>query len=221
MWVAVRCRLPPLPAVQNLCSASTTWTLGRVSVTDPSPPFAAQLVLDAMCPNIDVSAYIDVTEFANPTDPAEMCLSVTGLTSGKGSDNPQFADSVIFKPPGTTINKCADYDTCPPDGVSGIDRGGSGDDSFTCSPGSTVPEAGEYPASPTETGQRNWPYRWTVTKFVCCLQFPPGLSEIDLRFKVSPSLDGQYGRQFLMADFSYTPCIDAPSPPPNVSPKPP
>eukprot|EP00962_Isochrysis_galbana_P055012 scaffold26685_cov90-Isochrysis_galbana.AAC.2 len=162
---------------------------GRVTVTDPSPPFATQFVLDAMCPNIDVSAYLDITEFQNPNNPSETCISVVGLESGRGSDNPQTRESVI-------LDACQDYDICPADGLSGTDRAQTGDDSFTCTPGSTVAAAGEFPAGQLEPGLREQPFRWTVTKFIC-LQYSGGRDQLDFTYKVSTSRTGQFGRNFL------------------------
>eukprot|EP00962_Isochrysis_galbana_P010339 scaffold2858_cov107-Isochrysis_galbana.AAC.2 len=179
---------------------------GRVSVTDPSPPFATQLVLDAMCPSIDVSAYLDITEFPNPNNPSETCISVVGMHSGRGSDNPQTRESVI-------LDTCQDYDTCPADGLSGADRAQTGDDSFPCTPGSTVATAGEYPATQVDVGLRNQPFRWTVTKFIC-LQYSGGRDQLDFTYQVSRSRDGQSGRNFLISGFAVDAPYISPSPPP-------
>eukprot|EP00962_Isochrysis_galbana_P055405 scaffold27177_cov90-Isochrysis_galbana.AAC.2 len=190
----------------------------RANLTGVTPPRAAGLVLDAMCQNIDVSGHLDITEYPKPTDPSKNCLDVSGIQSGRGSDNLQFRESVI-------LDDCTAYDTCPVDGISGVDRGQTGDDSFICPSGASIPGGGEYPPGQLEPGLRNQPYRWTMTKFVC-LQFPGQTSQVDFKYKVSRSRDGQFGRNFLIAGFAADiSCLPAPSPPPsaqpNVSPPPP
>ena len=128
-----------------------------------------------MCNNIDVTPYMQITEYPNPDDPSTTCLDVVGLQPGKGSDNPIFQDSPLF----SNTADCNLYDICPADGESGGDRGNIGTDLITCTPGDVVAGAGEYPAD-ADGGLANNPYRWTMPKFIC-IDYPSGLSSITLR----------------------------------------
>ena len=167
-------------------------------------------LLPYLCENIKTEDYLEVSA-------ANDCVTAKGLKEGTGVDNPADWDQVLLNTASDPIFSgdykatCADYDKCPPSGISGFARPpGINPDIKVCADGEEATAMGVYPSNPDST-----PMRYTMPKFIC-VSYPPGRTHFEVTYSVSDSPDGRYGRNFQFAGTGMpSECQPtSPSPPP-------